>query len=86
MYLYVYVHTQMCVQVCVYRPIESSVWLIVYMFRGDHLGLGSLLGAHPMEEWFFLSSHKLPVALHLMVGPCKSSPIDTDISAGAIIG
>ena len=35
---------------CVYKPVESLVLLILYMFRGDHLEIDNISGVQPVED------------------------------------
>lgn len=45
----------------------------VYVFRADHLGLNNLSGLfwEQTDNYLSVSSHQLPIALRLGVGPCE---------------
>lgn len=47
--MYMFTHRCVCRYVCI-DLLSLQYYLYVYVFRGDHLGLGNLLGAHPMKE------------------------------------
>lgn len=77
--MYMYTHA------CVYKPVESLVLLILYMFRGDHLEIDNISGVQPVEDWFFLSNHQLPAALHQGVVPYEFPYLYEHINWAAIV-